>query len=436
MSRLAPIPRPVIDSSTGKALANAKIYTYGTGTTNNKATYPTRADAIAGTNANTNPVTTDNYGYPSTEIWLLNDAAYTITIKTSDDATTIWTADEITGVSDNSFKDTEVIKDDSGNEYLKFSKTASAINELTIANASTGNGPTISATGGDTDIDINLTPKGSGTVVLGGGTTFSDTITVTHEDTRTNSIKTLADFTSTTTGTPANGIGTGIRLSAESGDENPAQIGALNFSFDDITAGSEDSAFVVQLRTAGAGLANKYIFRNTGTSSYVITGAPSSSRTITLPDHSLSKYYVQHVSDTLATFSTNATTMPADDTIPQISEGSQLLSATITPSATSNILIIEAELWIGHSSIGATTHALFQDSTADALAANTYYHSTANAPSIITLRHRMTAGTTSATTFRIRAGGVTGSLLINGTNSARILGGVGKCILTVTEYTA
>jgi len=54
-------------------------------------------------------------------------------------------------------------------ELLKFSETASAVNEFTIANAATGNGPTLSATGGDTNIDINLTPKGTGEVVIGAG---------------------------------------------------------------------------------------------------------------------------------------------------------------------------------------------------------------------------------------------------------------------------
>lgn len=54
------------------------------------------------------------------------------------------------------------ITDSSGNEYLKFSKTASAVNEITVANAATGNGPTLSATGGDANIDINYQTKGTG----------------------------------------------------------------------------------------------------------------------------------------------------------------------------------------------------------------------------------------------------------------------------------
>ena len=48
--------------------------------------------------------------------------------------------------------------------------TGSAVNEFTIANAATGAGPTISSTGDDTNIDINVTPKGTGDVVLAGDT--------------------------------------------------------------------------------------------------------------------------------------------------------------------------------------------------------------------------------------------------------------------------
>jgi len=57
------------------------------------------------------------------------------------------------------------ILDANKNEIVSVSATASAVNEITVANAATGNGPTISATGGDTNIDVNLTPKGTGRVV-------------------------------------------------------------------------------------------------------------------------------------------------------------------------------------------------------------------------------------------------------------------------------
>lgn len=60
------------------------------------------------------------------------------------------------------------ILDSSGNEQIKFSKTASAVNEVTVTNAATGGAPSIAATGGDTDVNLNLNAKGAGVVKLGG----------------------------------------------------------------------------------------------------------------------------------------------------------------------------------------------------------------------------------------------------------------------------
>lgn len=53
-------------------------------------------------------------------------------------------------------------------EILKFEETASAVNEITVKNAATGNAPELQATGDDTNIDLNLVPKGTGGVKVGG----------------------------------------------------------------------------------------------------------------------------------------------------------------------------------------------------------------------------------------------------------------------------
>ena len=62
------------------------------------------------------------------------------------------------------------ILDTNGNQLALLTATSSAVNEFTIANAATGAGPTISSTGDDSNIDINITPKGTGDVVLAGDT--------------------------------------------------------------------------------------------------------------------------------------------------------------------------------------------------------------------------------------------------------------------------
>jgi hypothetical protein len=58
------------------------------------------------------------------------------------------------------------INDTNGNELIGVTATASAVNEITMANAATTNSPTISATGSDTNIDIRFEPKGTGDVTV------------------------------------------------------------------------------------------------------------------------------------------------------------------------------------------------------------------------------------------------------------------------------
>ena len=69
-----------------------------------------------------------------------------------------------TGAKLDSAKIVTALMDTNGNELLKVTATASAVNELTLANAATGGSPIVSATGGDTDIGIKFTPKGAGKV--------------------------------------------------------------------------------------------------------------------------------------------------------------------------------------------------------------------------------------------------------------------------------
>jgi hypothetical protein len=60
------------------------------------------------------------------------------------------------------------INDENDLEQIKFSTTASAINEFTVKNAAAGNAPDLQATGDDTNIDLNLTPKGIGRSTFNG----------------------------------------------------------------------------------------------------------------------------------------------------------------------------------------------------------------------------------------------------------------------------
>jgi len=60
------------------------------------------------------------------------------------------------------------IDDNAGNEFIIFSKVTTAVNEVTIENAATGNNPNFTASGSDTNVGINFTPKGTGAVTFNG----------------------------------------------------------------------------------------------------------------------------------------------------------------------------------------------------------------------------------------------------------------------------
>lgn len=93
----------------------------------------------------------------------------TVTLPTSTDTLVGRdTTDTLTNKTLTSPKANQIL-DSNGNEQIIFTTTASAVNELTITNASTGSAPVISATGGDTNLDFTLTPKGLGLVTFNGG---------------------------------------------------------------------------------------------------------------------------------------------------------------------------------------------------------------------------------------------------------------------------
>jgi hypothetical protein len=71
------------------------------------------------------------------------------------------------------------ILDSNENELVKGTATASAVNEINVTNAATGNGATISASGDDTDIDLNIEAKGTGVVNTSGDLTVGGAMDVT-----------------------------------------------------------------------------------------------------------------------------------------------------------------------------------------------------------------------------------------------------------------
>jgi hypothetical protein len=145
---------------------------------------------------------------------------------------------------------------------------------------------------------------------------------------------------------------------------------------------------------------------------------------------------IQTVNFETGAVATGTTIMPVDDTIPQITEGDQYMTLAITPKSATSKLII-AVSWMGtinNSGASAITAALFQDATVNALAVGWFGTSTAGLAASINFTHNMISGTTSATTFRVRVGSaIAGSTTMNGSNGARLMGGVMASSIIIQE---
>lgn len=111
---------------------------------------------------------------------------------------------------------------------------------------------------------------------------------------------------------------------------------------------------------------------------------------------------VQWVHTADGTDTTGTTTIPLDDTIPQNTEGFEVMTVTITPTSTSNTIRIEAIALMG----GVDAHtivALFRDSVADALAVCDLRANSSDAGFGV-IKFQETAPSTSAITYKIRIG--------------------------------
>ena len=114
---------------------------------------------------------------------------------------TWYTLSSNTGSNFGSLTLSTAINDVNGNALLRVSATAAAVNEVTLTNAATGNAPSLSATGNDTNINLNLVAKGTGVVQAGG----VPVVTNTGAQTLTNKTLTAPVMTAPVLGTPASG---------------------------------------------------------------------------------------------------------------------------------------------------------------------------------------------------------------------------------------
>lgn len=149
--------------------------------------------------------------------------------------------------------------------------------------------------------------------------------------------------------------------------------------------------------------------------------------------------HVQRVYASSATYTTVANAqIPGDDTIPQSNEGSEIITATITPKAATHRLRVTVLVpWQNGASNDTFIMALFQDSSSNAFAA-TWNDADASTNYNHQFVAEFTANTTVATTIKLRCGmaGASKTFYLNGSNSNRLFGGTMAVQMIIDEFKA
>ena len=158
-------------------------------------------------------------------------------------------------------------------------------------------------------------------------------------------------------------------------------------------------------------------------------------KTVTLPSGTGGKILQVVYGSTTSTFA-SLSVIPNDDTIPQNTEGTEFLTASITPISASSTLFVQVNVpCISSNSTGNVMVALFRDSGVNAIAAASTVVASNDYEEVLSFDHTAASSATSSTTFKLRFGSNSASYYtyINRRVGGRILGGVLASTLTIFE---
>lgn len=145
---------------------------------------------------------------------------------------------------------------------------------------------------------------------------------------------------------------------------------------------------------------------------------------------------IGHATATTASLVTCSTVMPFDDTVPQNTEGDEVLTLSYTPKSASSTLQITVCGNVGSSTNSSrVVFAVFKDSDASCItgSAGSVWNTSTTGSNMVGYSFTVASGSTSARTYKLRSGPQTGSAYWNGTGGARAFGGAAATSITVKE---
>jgi hypothetical protein len=302
---------------------------------------------------------------------------------------------------------------------------------LVSNNASITTGTIPSLTSSTASITIGTIPT------LTAGTTTSTAANITN-----GTIQTLTSSTATITGGTFSGL-----LNSSTGtfsgaiNSTAGTIGTLNSTTGTIANLSTTLAgdFTISQGTGTLGTSGVTVGTYGTSTAIPVISVDAKGRVTTLSTAALGSTgkVLQVVSATTSSVVTCGTTIPWDDTIPQITEGNEVLNLTITPlSATSVIYIkFDASGSAGGAVTNAATIAFFKDSGANAIyATQVHFWNAINYGNKFNASYKESSSSTTARTYRVRVGADSPTIYINGNGSGtRRYGGVSTAILEAWE---
>ena len=237
--------------------------------------------------------------------------------------------------------------------------------------------------------------------------------------------------------------GTGVLNVPADGSIVAAKMAANSVDSDAYVDGSIDTAHIDALQVTGAKLNTDVISAQTelaaepaDTDEFMVSDGGVLKRI----DYSLIKggggKILQVVNTETGAVASGTTTLPYDDTIPQITEGFEVMTLAVTPTSATNKLLINVVTSLATNINSLPVTALFEGTTANALACVFSYSfpDGVNNPIVHNFNHYMTSGSTSELTFRVRIGmNQEGTVTFNGRSAARKYGGVSASSITIME---